>query len=87
VAIGLIIERSKVDAFDRASLIVISSVIASITFILITAIVLLTGDRSKALLAKGRDFVLRHSSSVVPGFLIGSSVGLFLVAAGDLGWL
>ncbi|HQZ85745.1 MAG TPA: hypothetical protein PLB21_09000 [Actinomycetota bacterium] len=64
-----------------------ASLVASVTFIVITAVVLMTGDRSKALLAKGRDFVLRHSSSVVPGFLIGSSIGLFLVAADDLGWI
>ena len=87
VAIGLIIERSKVDGLDRISLIVSASLVASVTFIVITAVVLMTGDRSKALLAKGRDFVLRHSSSVVPGFLIGSSIGLFLVAADDLGWI
>lgn len=87
VAIGLIIERSKVDPIDRISLILTSTLIASITFILITAVVMMTGDRSKALLARGRDFVLRHSGSVVPGFLIGSSVGLCLVAAGDLGWI
>lgn len=85
--IGLLIERSHLSVPDRATIIFVTSVVASITFVTVTVVVLAGRGRFDPLLGRGRDFVLRHSGSVVPGFLAGCGIGTALVGASDLGWL
>ncbi len=85
--IGLLIERSRLSVADKVSIIFVTSVVASVTFIFVTILVLASRGRLDRLLGRGRDFVLKHSGSVVPGFLAGCGVGAALVGASDLGLL
>lgn len=66
--------RSHLSVPDRATIIFVTSVVASITFVTVTVVVLAGRGRFDPLLGRGRDFVLRHSGSVVPGFLAGCGI-------------
>ena len=86
VSIGLLIERSHAELATKVAVVLITSLVASSTFLVITAAVLLTGNRLAHRLESGRDFLVRHSGGVVPSFLIISGLVLIVLAGMDLGW-
>lgn len=85
--IGIIVERSHLPTPDKISILAVASVVATITFIVISLVVAIGGRRVRHLLERGRDFLERHAGGVVPGFLAVSGIVLCAIAAGDLGWL
>lgn len=87
IAIGLMIHRSRLPIDDRALLVVLSAIAASLTFILATLAVVLLGERAERALAWGRKTLVKHAGSVVPSFLLMSGACVGLLAAYDLGWL
>lgn len=87
VGIGLMIHRSRLPLDDRVVLVVLSSIAASLTFILATLAVVVLGGRAERALNWGRDTLVKHSGSVVPSFLLISGACFGLLAAYDLGWL
>ena len=86
VSIGLLIERSHADLAAKTGIVVLTSLVASSTFLVITAVVMLTGARFQARLEWGRDELVKHSGGVVPGVLLVSGLVLVVLAGFDLGW-
>jgi hypothetical protein len=84
---ALVIQRARVGAPEEAALVALGAVFASLTFIVISSLVVVLGHRLDRPLDWARRELVRHSSSVVPGFLITSGAILGLLAASDLGWL
>ncbi|MDQ1247860.1 MAG: hypothetical protein QG597_2232 [Actinomycetota bacterium] len=87
VAIGLVIQRARVTGPDTVALVLLGAVSASLTFLLATVLMFVLGARITPVLRWLRDELGRHSTTVVPGFLLMSGVVLGLLAASDLGWI
>ena len=68
--VGLLIERSRLSVADKVSIIFVTSVVASVTFIFVTILVLASRGRLDRLLGRAATSC-SHSGSVVPGFLAG----------------
>ena len=85
--IGLLIQHARVPLGETAALVLLGAVSASLTFLLATILMFAVGSRVTPLLRWVRDELVRHSGSVVPGFLLISGAVLGLLAASDLGWV
>lgn len=86
-SIALVLYRANITGFDLVAAVLWCAFIASITFILSTAIVLASGDRLLHRVAWAKNLLLRHSGAVIPSFLLISGAVLLVLSALDLGWI
>lgn len=87
IGMGLMLERAHLSWPDRFSIIVICSIVASLTFIVITVAAALAEDRVKKLAAWGKDKLTKNSSAAAPFFAITCGIIFCFLGASDLGWI
>lgn len=85
LAAALFIHRGKLDGADEAIAVLVTALVASSTFIVVSLLTLIFRRQLTPWLNRGKQFVLKHSGSVVPGILLMAGLTLLAVGTRDLG--
>lgn len=85
LAAALFIHRGQLDLFEQATAVLVTALVASSTFIVISLLALIFRRQLTPWLNRGRSFVLKHSGSIVPGILLAAGLTLVAIGTKDLG--
>lgn len=87
VGMGVIVERARLNWPDRIVIIVLASIMASITFIVITIAAVLAQKRVDRAAEWGREKLSEHASAAGPVFALTCGFIFTFLGASDLGWI
>lgn len=85
LATALFIHRGELDLAGEATAVLVTALVASSTFIMVSLLALIFRRQLTPWLNKGKQFVLKHSGSIVPGILLTAGLALIAIGTKDLG--
>jgi len=83
--VGLFLHRSGLPQDERFEIIFLTALVASSTFIVVTLLVFAFPRQIRPWLDHARNFVLKHSGSILPGLFLVAGLTLLAVGTRDLG--